>query len=59
MDEGKIMMTPQTAAATAVVYTLSAAAPGLHYIFINSAAAALSGSVQINATPVTTIFGAQ
>ncbi len=48
-DTGKILLTPQTAGATAVVYALPTPAAGLHYTFINSAAAALSGSIQINA----------
>ena len=47
-DTGKIMMTPQTAGGVASVYTLPVSAAGLHYRFINGAAAALNGSVQIN-----------
>lgn len=55
-DTGKILLTPQTAGAVPVVYTLPTAAAGLHYRFVNSAAAALSGTVQINAA-AGTLFG--
>jgi hypothetical protein len=48
-DSGKTLMTPQTAGAVSVTYTLPdvLAAIGCHYRFINGAAAALSGSVII------------
>ena len=57
-DTGKILMTPQTAGAVAVVYTLPAPAAGLHFRFVNGAPAALSGSVQINtAAAAAILFG--
>ncbi len=48
-DSGKTFMTPQTAGAVDVTYTLPAVATsaGAHFTFINGAAAALSGSVII------------
>ncbi len=57
-DSGKIILTPQTAVNTGVVYTLPTvtAKAGLHYRFINSAPAALSGSVQFNA-PLNSLYG--
>ena len=51
-DTGKVMLTPQTAGAVDVIYTLPTLAPGLHYRFINSAPAALDGTVRINATSI-------
>ena len=49
-DTGKTMITPQTQAATDVAIALPALQEGLHYRFINGAAAALSGTVAISAT---------
>ncbi len=48
-DTGKIFLTPQTAGAVGVIYTLPTAAAGLHYRFCNSATNALSGTVTITA----------
>jgi len=56
-DTGKILMTPQTAGAVAVTYTLPAAAAGLCYKFINGAAGALNGSVNITAPGANTLIG--
>ncbi len=55
-DTGKILITPQTAGAVAVTYTLPTPAAGLHYRFINGASNALSGSVTITAGN-TILFG--
>ncbi len=55
-DTGKILITPQTAGAVAVVYTLPLPAAGLHYRFINGAPAALSGTVQINTSAAAAIL---
>lgn len=55
-DSGKILLTPQTAGAVAVTYTLPTRVAGLYYRFINSAPAALSGSVNITAQ-AGTLFG--
>ena len=46
-DSGKIHVCPQTAGAVNITLTLPVVQAGLHYRFINGAAAALSGSVII------------
>ncbi len=57
-DSGKIHITPQTAGAVGVIYTLPAVATsaGVHYRFYNGAPAALSGIVTITA-PAGTLRG--
>ena len=57
-DSGKLLVTPQTAAAVGVTYTLPAVASsaGAHFRFVNGAPAALSGSVTITA-PANTLRG--
>ena len=59
IDTGKVFITPQTAGAVDVVYTLPAPSAGLHYRFINGAPAALSGSVQINTNVAAAILYGQ
>ncbi len=56
VDTGKILITPQTANAVDVTYTLPALALGLHYRFINGAPAALNGVVRIDGS-VGSVFG--
>ena len=50
-DSGKTLITPQTAGAVDVVYTLPpvATSAGAHFHFVNGAPAALSGNVTITA----------
>src|SRR5690606_34857207 len=46
-ESGKVFITPQTAGAVNVAYTLPPPESGLHFRFINGAPAALDGSVII------------
>ncbi len=49
-DSGKILITPQTVGAVAVVISLPAPAINIHYRFINGSVGALDGTVTITAT---------
>ncbi len=56
-DTGKIIMTPQTAGGITFIYALPSPAAGLHYRFINGAAAALNGAIAVTATTPNIVFG--
>src|SRR3982750_1153151 len=55
-DTGKVLITPQTARGAASTYTLPVLRAGLHYQFINGAAGALNGNIDITA-PANIMYG--
>ena len=55
-ESGKLFITPQTAGAVDVTYTLPPPESGLHFRFINGAPAALAGSVIIATDGAATIL---
>lgn len=55
-ESGKVFITPQTAGAVDVTYTLPPPESGLHFRFINGAPAALAGSVIIATDGAATIL---
>ncbi len=56
-DSGKFLITPQTAGAVDVTYTLPSLQSGLHYRFINGSPAAMNGLVRIALPAGGTMYG--